>query len=78
MHIYINTWWCKLKIKLELVNRDAYTISVDDKKLFLASEGAVVDIIERLIYDHVVESVEITIKNNCEGCEQEALDIIRN
>jgi len=63
-----------MRIKFNVIERDNYIIDTGKKRL-IAHKDAVADIIERLIYDNVIEEIEIKIKN-CEECELEALDIL--
>jgi len=64
-----------VRIKIRVIERDNYIIDIGKKKL-IAHKDAVADILERLVYDNVVEEIEIVIKENCEECELEALDIV--
>jgi len=65
-----------MRIKVKVIERDNYIIEIDKtKKRLIAHKDAVANIIEQLIYDNVIEEIEITIKN-CEDCELETLDII--
>jgi len=63
-----------MEILIRLLERDNYVIKVDGRRL-IAHKDAVADIVERLIYDNVVDSITIRIKD-CEECKLEALEIL--